>query len=428
MSVGLFIIICLVIYLLLGIPIAVSLGLTSISYFFYTDNLRYMIMMALRTFNGINSFELLAIPLFIVAGDLMFEGKISQMLVNLARAMVGAVRGSMSIVTTVACMFFGAVSGSGPATTAAIGLVVAPNMNEDGYPRDFSACCVASAGPLGVLIPPSIMMVVYGVTTNTSVGQLLLAGVWPGLVFGGVLICYEVYVCNKYKYGTVTSFSLKTLGSEFLKAIPALLTPTIILGGIYLGIFTPTEAGGVAVFYALLVGMLYYKSIKLKDIPRILKGSSVTCATILLIIGNVSCFSFVLTREQIPEYLATLAVQNISTAWQFILVANIIYIFAGMLENGSSAILLLAPILHPIALKLGIDPIFFGAMTVANLAIGMITPPMAASLYISARIFKVEIPVLIKSIMPFFVVMCVGLLIVCLTPSFVIWLPRLLLK
>ncbi len=199
MSVGVFLIVCLVVFLFLGVPIAVSLGLTSVAYFFYTDNLRFLIVMAQRTFNGINSFELLAIPLFIVAGDLMYEGKISQALVNLAKALVGSVRGSMAIVSTVACMFFGAVSGSGPATTSAIASVVSKGMNEDNYPPAFSACAVAAAGPLGALIPPSIMMVVYGVTTNTSVGKLLLAGVWPGLVFGACLMLYEVYICRKYK-------------------------------------------------------------------------------------------------------------------------------------------------------------------------------------------------------------------------------------
>ncbi len=192
--------------------------------------------------------------------------------------------------------------------------------------------------------------------------------------------------------------------------------------------FTPTEAGGAAVFYALLIGVFWNKSIKWRDLPRILKASSITTATILLIIGNVSCFSFVLTREQIPEHLAAIAVQSLSAPWQFLIVTNIIYIFAGMIENGSSAILMLAPILHPIAMKFGIDPVFFGAMTVANLAIGMITPPMAATLYISGRIFKVEIPQMMKGILPFFVVMCIGLLLVCLTYPMVTWLPNLLMN
>ena len=427
MSIGAFLVLCLVVFLLVGLPIAFSLGLTAVSYFFYTDNLRYLIVLAQRTFNGINSFELIAIPLFILAGDLMYEGKISQALVNLAKSLAGLMRGSMAIIATLACMFFGAVSGSGPATTSAISSVMAKGMKEDGYPPVFSACSVAAAGPLGSLIPPSITMVVYGVTTNTSVGELLLAGVWPGVIFGLCLMVYEFYICKKYNYGTVSPFSLEALAKNLVVSIPALVTPVIILGGIYSGVFTPTEAGGAAVFYALLVGMLWNKSIKVRDLPRILLTSGVAAATIIIIIGNVSCLSFVLTREQIPERLAAMAVQNLSAPWQFLLVVNIIYIFAGMIENGSSAIVMLAPILHPIALKFGIDPVFFGAMTVANLAIGMITPPMAASLYIAGRIFEVEIPDVIKNIMPFFYVMLVGLFIVCATAPMVTWLPSVLM-
>lgn len=427
MDTGSFLVICLVVFLLLGLPIAFSLGLTAVSYFFYTDNLRFLLVLAQRTFNGINSFELIAIPLFILAGDLMYEGKISQALVNLAKSIAGSLRGSMPIIATLACMFFGAVSGSGPATTSAISSVMARGMKKDGYPKAFSACSVAAAGPLGSLIPPSITMVVYGVTTNTSVGELLLAGVWPGIIFGLCLMIYEYIICKKNKYGTIVSFSFKSFAKSFIVSIPALITPIIILGGIYSGIFTPTEAGGIAVFYALLVGMFWSRTIKLKDLPRILLKSGVAAATIVIIIGNVSCLSFVLAREQIPEHLAALAVQNLNAPWQFLLVVNIIYIFAGMIENGSSAIVMLAPILHPIALKFGIDPVFFGAMTVANLAIGMITPPMAASLYIAGRIFDVEIPDMIKGIMPFFYVMLVGLFIVCVTAPIVTWLPKFLM-
>ena len=427
MSIGIFLMICLVVFLFVGLPIAFALGLTAVSYFFYTDNLRYLIVLAQRTFNGINSFELIAIPLFILAGDLMYEGKISQALVNLAKSLAGSIRGSMAIIATLACMFFGAVSGSGPATTSALSSVMAKGMKEDGYPPVFSACSVAASGPLGALIPPSITMVVYGVTTNTSVGELLLAGVWPGIVFGLCLMLYEFYICKKHKYGTVTPFSFKALTKNFIVSIPSFLTPVIILGGIYSGIFTPTEAGGIAVFYALLVGLFVNRSIKIKDLPRILLASGVTAATIIIIMANVSCLSFVLDRERIPEQLAAMAVQNLSAPWQFLLVVNIIYIFAGMIENGSSAIVMLAPILHPIALKFGIDPVFFGAMTVANLAIGMVTPPMAASLYVAGRIFDVEIPDMIKGILPFLGVMLFGLFIVCITAPMVTYLPERLL-
>lgn len=425
MSVGTFILLILVITLVMGVPIAISIGFTSLGYFLFTGQTGQLLMLAQKTFSGMNSFELMAIPMFVLAGDLMFEGKISDALVNFAKSLVGWIRGSMSIVTTLACMLFGAVSGSGPATASAIGSVVAPSLKEDGYPSDFSACCIAAAGPLGSLIPPSITAVVYGVTVGVSVGDLLLAGVYPGIVFGLALMVYQVWVCTHNKYGKIYKFNLKTVGRSFIGAIPALLCPIIILGGIYSGKFTPTEAGAIACLYALLVGMFYYKRIKWKDMPRLLAKSAVMAASILLIIGCISCFSYVLTREKINEAIAVWMISHMSEAWQFILACNLIYLLAGMIENGSSAIILLAPILHPIALQYGIDPVFFGAMTVANLAIGMCTPPMAATLYIAARICNVNITQMCKRILPFLGVLLIALAIVCLTPDAVTFLPYL---
>lgn len=427
MSVGLYIFISLVIFLFLGVPIAISIGLTSLGYFIFYGHLDSLIMTAQLTFNGMNSFELMAIPMFVLAGDLMFEGKISKGLVDLALSAVGWIRGSMAVVTTLACMLFGAVSGSGPATASAIGSVVYPSMKQDGYPPKFAACSIASSGPLGALIPPSIMVVVYGVTTNTSVGSLLLAGVWPGIVMGGCLIIYQIYVSVKNQYGTIYPFSIRNLLVSFVKSIPALLTPIIILGGIYGGIFTPTEAGAAACFYALLVGKFYYKSLKMSDMKGILMRSAVTAATILLIIGCISIFSYVLTREMIPVKIANWSIANLSQPWQFMLMCNVIYFILGMLENGSSAIILVAPILHPIAMQFGIDPVFFGAMTVANLCIGMVTPPMAATLYIAARICHVEIKDMMQGILPFLLVMIIALVIICLTPGMTVWLPNAML-
>ena len=425
MSVGVFILIILVVTLIMGVPIAISIGFTSFAYFIYTGQTNQLLMLAQKTFGGMNSFELMAIPMFVLAGDLMFEGKISDALVNFAKSLVGWIRGSMSIVTTLACMLFGAVSGSGPATASAIGSVVSPSLKEDGYPSDFSACCIAAAGPLGSLIPPSITAVVYGVTTAVSVGDLLLAGVYPGVVFGLSLMIYQVWVCSRNKYGKIYKFNLKAVGVSFVKAIPALLCPVIILGGIYSGQFTPTEAGAIACLYALIVGMFYYRRITWKSLPNLLAKSAIMAASILLIIGCISCFSYVLTREKINEAIALWMISHLSRPWQFILVCNVIYLLAGMIENGSSAIILLAPILHPIALQYGIDPVFFGAMTVANLAIGMCTPPMAATLYIAARICDVNITQMCRRILPFLVTLLIALAIVCLTPGAVTFLPSL---
>lgn len=413
----------------LGVPIAISLGVACVTYFFVTDSLSYVVMMAPRIFGGMNSFELIAIPLFIIAGDLLYAGKVSDTLVNLAKAMLGRINGAMAMVTTLACMFFGAVSGSGPATAAAIGSVVAPEMENDGYPNHFTACCISASGPLGVLIPPSIIMVVYGCTTSTSIGSLLLAGVYPGVVYGIILMTYEYYLCSKNNYGAnAVKFSWERLGKAFKDSLWALLTPVIILGGIYSGLFTPTEAAGVTIVYAFIVGMFVYKSISFKSLPSLMLKSGVTTATVVLIIGTVSAFSWILTRERIPEQLAEAAIANIATPGMFLFICNIVYILAGMIENGSSAIILIAPLLHPIAMQFGIDPVFFGAMTVANLAIGQLTPPVAATLYISSRICNVPMTKMVRSIIPFFFIMCVGLAIITLTPRAVTFLPNLLLK
>ena len=425
---GTLILVTLLVTLLTGVPIAFSIGCTSLVYFIAQGDFNQLMAMAQRTYAGLYSFELMAIPMFVLAGDLMFEGKISEALVAFAKSLVGWVRGSTGVVTTVACMMFGAVSGSGPATASAIGAVVAPSFREDGYPMDFAACCIAAAGPLGALIPPSIMVVVYGCTCGLSVGSLLLAGVYPGIIMGGSLMLYEIYCSVKNQYGVIHPFSLKQLATGFVSAIPALVCPVIILGGIYSGTFTPTEAGAVACLYALLVGKFYYKRIKWSDIPRLLAKSAVVSATILLIIGTISCFSYVLTKERINQAIALWATTHLSQAWQFLLVSNLIYLLAGCIENGSSAIILLAPILHPIALSYGIDPIFFGAMTVANLCIGMTTPPMAATLYIAARICDVGITQMCRRILPFIAMMLLSILIICLTPGAVTWLPSLLMK
>lgn len=425
---GLMLLIIFLLLALIGVPIAISLALTAVSYFFINHEVFYTLIIAPRLFGGINSFELLAIPLFILSGDLLFAGRVSKTLVDLANSIVGSLKGAMAIVTTLACMFFGAVSGSGPATAAAIGSVVAPEMEKAGYDRVFTASVICASGPLGVLIPPSILMVVYGVVTGTSIGALLLAGIGPGLVFGLALMLYEYYYSRKMGYGSTQKFNLRNVGKAVREAIWALMIPIIILGGIYSGAFTPTEAAVVAVVYALVVGMFVYKSITLKTLPEIFLRSGVTTATILFIVGAVACFGWVLTREQIPEHLTAAALSHVSSPLMFMLICNIILIFAGMIENGSACILLLAPLMFPIAVQYGIDPVYFGAIMVANLAVGMITPPVAVTLYVSSRICNVPMSKLIPAIMPFFFVLIAALAVLVLFPSITLTIPNLVFK
>jgi C4-dicarboxylate transporter DctM subunit len=426
---GLTLLVVFFVVALIGVPIGISLVLTSVAYFFIQDEMFYVQIIAPRLFGGMSSFELLAIPMFILSGDLLFEGKISKSLVDLANALVGHIKGSMAIVTTVACMFFGAVSGSGPATAAAVGAVVAPEMEKAGYDKAFTAATITASGPLGVLIPPSILMVVYGVTTSTSIGALLVAGVGPGIVFGMFLIGYEWYVCKRRGYGAeVSPFSLKKVFLAIKDAIWALLIPIIILGGIYTGVFTPTEAAGVSVLYALFAGLFILRTLEMSKLFKIFLNSSVTTATIMLIVGGVSCLSWVLTREQIPEMLTEAALHTVTSPVTFMLICNVILLFAGMIENGSACILLLAPLMFPIAQRYGIDPVFFGAIMVANLAIGMMTPPVATTLYVAAKVTNISFTRLIPEVVPFCFVLIVALVVLLLFPAITMTLPNLLFK
>lgn len=416
-----------VIFAAIGVPIAISLIMTTFTYFISQDEIFYIQVIAPRLFGGISSFELLAIPMFILSGDLLFEGKISKSLVDLANALVGHVRGSMAIVTTLACMFFGAVSGSGPATAAAVGSVVAPEMEKSGYDKAFTAAVICASGPLGVLIPPSILMVVYGVVTNTSIGALLVAGIGPGFVYGGLLILYEWYVCRKRGYGmTDGKFSAAKVLTAMKGAVWALLIPIIILGGIYSGLFTPTEAAGVSVIYALFVGLFVLRTLNLRTLPGILLNSSMTTATVMLIVGGVACLSWVLTREQIPEMITEAALHSVSSPLMFMLICNVILLFAGMIENGSACILLLAPLMFPVAMKFGIDPVYFGAIMVANLAIGMMTPPVATTLYVAAKVTNISFSRLIPEVIPFCFVLLVGIGILLAFPAITMTLPTLI--
>ncbi len=411
----------------IGVPIAIVLAMTVLVYFFLTGETFFFQIIAPRFWSGMSSYELLAIPMFVLSGDLLFAGKVSKSLVALANSIIGHLRGSMAMVTTTACLFFGAVSGSGPATAAAIGAVVAPEMEKEGYDKEFTAAIVTASGPLGVLIPPSILMVVYGVVTNTSIGAMLVAGIGPGVVFAAFLIAYEIYICRKRGYGgKTTGFSFTRIAQAFKEAIWALLIPIIILGGIYTGLFTPTEAAGISVVYALVIALFVLRTLKVKDLFKIFLTSSITTATIMFIIGGVSCLSYMLTREQVPELLTAVALGYVSSPIAFMLICNVILFFAGMVENGSACVLLLAPLMYPVAMQYGIDPIYFGTVMVANLAVGMMTPPVAATLYVAARVSNVTFTKIIPEVIPLVFVLLAALAVVVAFPSITLTIPHML--
>ncbi len=413
--------------LVVGASIATCLGFSAVTYFVATENFKLFFLIPQRFFAGCNSFELIAIPLFILSGDLMLEGAISETLVHLAKSMVGWIRGSLALVTTLGCMFFGAVSGSGPATTSAIGSIVVESMNEEKYPKPYTSAVLSCSGPLGTLIPPSILMVVYGASTNTSISKMLLSGIGPGILFGVAFMLYEVYVGRRYGYGRVTPFSWGNLARALRESVWALLAPIIILGGIYGGIFTPTEAAAVAVFYSLFVGMFVTKTIKTKAIPDILYRSGVTTGVIMVIVGAVAAFGYAITRAGIPQQLSLAATSYVKTSMVFLAVSQVIILVAGMFMNGSAAILLLAPLLAPTVAKYGIDPVYYGALMVANLAIGMYTPPVAVCSYVASRITNISFDETNRALVPFLVVSLLALAVLLLLPGVVTYIPHVLM-
>ncbi len=413
--------------LLLNVPIAICMSLSSALYLAITGDMFMVSITAPRFFAGMNSFTMLAIPLFILSGDLLCSGKASKLLIDLANSLVGHLKAGLSTVTTLACMFFGAVSGSGAATASAIGSVVAPESERSGYDKDFIAAIIASAGPIGILIPPSIPMVVYGAATDTSIGALLLSGIGPGILFGILIILYGYWYSGKKGYGSSARFIWSNVFSSGRKAAWALLTPLIIVGGIYSGIFTPTEAAAVAAVYSLVVGLFIYRTLSFRDLPGIFLKSSITSATIMFVVGGVVMFGWVLVREQIPQTLTRVILENISSPLMFLMISNLIILIAGMLMDPSPAIILFAPLLLPAVHAFQISPVFFGALMVTNLAIGLVTPPVALTLYVSSEICHVSMSRLIKKVMPIVGLLVIGLLLVTLIPDIAMLIPRLLM-
>ncbi|ADE56280.1 TRAP transporter large permease [Aminobacterium colombiense] len=417
----------LAISIAVGAPIAVSLGLTAVGYFLLKGQASFLFLVAQRLFAGCNSFELIAIPLFVLSGDLMLDGAISKALVDLAKSMFGWVRGNLALTTTLGSMLFGAVSGSGPATASAIGSIVAEPMAEEGYPRAYTSAVIAASSPLGSLIPPSILMVVYGAASGASIAKMLMSGIGPGILFGVLFMVYEIHVGRRAQYGSVSPFSLSQFLVALRKGVWALIAPVIILGGIYSGIFTPTEAAAVTVFYSLFVGMVVNRTIKLKNLPSILLRSGVTSGAILFVLGTVAAFGYVITREGIPQQLTIAATSIIKTPIMFLIVSQVILVVAGMLMNGSAAIMLLVPLFLPTVRQYGIDPVYFGGLMVANLSIGMYTPPVAVTSYVASRIAGASFDETNRALVPFLVVSFIAIVILLLVPGIITFLPHYLL-
>ena len=412
--------------IILQVPVGVAIGASSLAAVLVNGRLSASyVAQALVT--GTDSFPIMAVPLFVLAGELMAEGGVSRRLLNVFNEMFGRITGGLAIVTVVVCMFFAAVSGSGPATVATVGSMVYPTLIEKGYSKKFSLALIASAGAIGVIIPPSIPMVMYGVSTGTSITSLFMGGFLPGLLIGLALIFWCYFYCKRNGWkGEQSRFSLKRTLKMAWDAKWALINPIIILGGIYGGIFTPTEAASVAAIYALVVGIFVHRELNMKSLLRCLGNSCLTTATIMIILGCASAFTKVLTIEQIPAIVTHAMLTLTSSKFVMLLLITILLLIVGCVMDTTPAILVLAPILLPVVESFGVNPVHFGIVMVVNLAIGFITPPLGVNMFVAARVGNEKVDTVIKGIVPFIIVMTVCLLLITYIPTISMLLPNLI--
>lgn len=416
----------LAILLIVNVPVGIALGISTMGALIYSGTLSLAsIPQALVT--SCDSFPILAIPLFILSGDLMGAGGVSTRILNVCNVFFGRITGGIAIVTVLVCMFFAAVSGSGPATVAAVGTMVVPTMLKLGYDKPFVLALVATAGSIGVIIPPSIPMVIFGVSTGASVTSLFMGGFFPGLLIGAALITYCYIHCKRRGFtGTADPFTKKAALDALWDAKWALINPVIILGGIYAGIFTPTEAAAVAAVYAFICGAFLHRELTLQKFIKAISTSCSTTATTMVILGCATAFSKVITLEQIPTMVAQGLMAISDNKYIILLLINALLLLVGCFMDTTPAILILAPILMPVAASIGVDPIHFGLIMVTNLAIGFITPPLGINLFVASRIADSPMEVILKGIMPFIAVMLTCLALITYIPDIVMFLPNLM--
>lgn len=406
--------ITMVVCFALTISVAVSIGLAAVLGVQISGV--NMLISVKEIYSSINKFPLAAIPFFILAGNIMETGGISRRLVDFAKSIVGGVQGGLPMTCVLTCMIFAAVSGSSVATTFAIGAILIPALIKHGYPKTYAASLQATSAELGVVIPPSIPMILYGVSAEVSIGELFIAGFGPGLLIGGSLMLFVWAYCKYKGWGKNDGDGRLSFGRATVQAGWALMMPVIILGGIYGGVFTPTEASAVAVFYALVVGMLIYREIRIKDLYIILRKSVMSSAVIMFIIANAGLFAFLLTRAGVPEAIGHWLEEVLQSPAWFLLGVNAALFLIGMFIETSAAIIVLAPILAPVAVHFGIDPVHFGLIMVVNLALGMITPPFGVNLFAACTVARISLDRMIRDLIPFVLVVLACLMVITYVP------------
>jgi C4-dicarboxylate transporter, DctM subunit len=423
MTAALFVMLAL--FLLIGLPIAVSLGLSSVLVIAFLGH-DSLASLSLKLYETSEQFTLLAIPFFILAGAFMTTGGVARRMIRFANACVGHMHGGLAIASVLACMLFAAVSGSSPATVVAVGSIVIAGMTRAGYSQDFAAGVICNAGTLGILIPPSIVMVVYGAATETSVGQLFMAGVLPGIVLG-LMLMVAIYVRARMiglpRQPRASAREIFVAGRQSLWGLLLLI---IIMGGIYGGVFTPTEAAAVAAVYAFFVALFVYRDIGFRQVPKVLIDAGRVTVMLMFIIANALLFGYVLTTERIPQAIAEQIVSWGMQPWQFLIVVNVLLLIAGNFMEPTGIILILIPILFPISQRLGIDPVHLGIIVTVNMEIGMVTPPVGLNLFVTSGITGMSVMQVVRAALPWLSVLFVFLVIVTYVPQLSLFLPRLL--
>ena len=423
---ALFLVVVLFACLLIGVPIAVSLGVASVSTLLIFSN-QSLLSLVQKFFHTMQVYPLLAVPFFILAGAFMTSGGVARRIIEFANALVGHLRGGLAMASVLACMLFAAVSGSSPATVVAIGSVVIAGMVGLGYTRSFAAGVICNAGTLGILIPPSIVLVVYGAATETSVGELFIAGVIPGMFLTVALMVAIYFVARVKQIPRQPWTGWREVFLTGRRALLGLFLVVIILGGIYGGVFTPTEAAAVAAVYAFVVAVFVHRDIGIKDVSGVLVSSSKITAMLMFIIANAFLFAFVLTTMQIPQQASEAIISMGLSPWAFLLAVNLLLLLAGNFMEPTSVILILAPILFPIAMDLGIDAVHLGIIMVVNLEIGMVTPPVGLNLFVTAGVADMPIEQVVVAALPWLLVLLSVLIVVTYVPRLSLFLPNLML-
>ncbi len=421
------IIICFFVLLVIGVPIAVLMAVTTgVSLFAHTST--SLLVLPQQLFNGLDNFILMAIPFFILAGSLMTEGAMARRLVNVINSVVGSYPGGLAIAATLACLFFAALSGSSPATVVAIGTIMIPALIKAGYDERFSIGLVTSAGSLGIVIPPSIPMILYCLVMNVSVAELFMAGIGPGLLIGGVFVLYTVFMARRHDWHVAERMSIGQILETFLEGFWGLMLPVIVLGGIYLGVFTPTEAAAVSVVYALFVELVIYREIKISQIPVVCRDAAILSSCLLFILACAMAFIWLLTAERIPHQVADFVTAHVSSGWMFLILVNVMFLIMGTVLENVSAMLILSPLFMETLDRFGIDHVHYGIIMVLVIEFGFLTPPFGLNLFVAMGLTDKSLAEVSKGVMPFLALLLICLMLVTFIPAISLYLPSVFLR